>query len=92
MNLLEQLREALEENAFDWEWLCQEGVASPLDLISPRRIMVQAIHRQTGLKTIPIEVNGSACADIKELAKFVCQVLMVDSVAIVEKKALLVEN
>ena len=48
------------------------------DLISPDRLKVQAVNRKTQRKTIPIEVSGRLENNFDDLARFVCQVLMIE--------------
>jgi hypothetical protein len=78
---IDELQQELERIAPDWNWSCEEQERESVDLISPRNVKVFGRNRQTGTETIPIHVSAFPNARAEQLARFICDVLMVNIAA-----------
>ena len=92
MTIAEQLAHELHRLAPDWSWECQEKPRETPVLISPVRVKVSATSNDTGAKTIPIEVSCMNHTNFADTARFVCQILMIETPGGARAKALLVER
>ena len=92
MTIADTLNTELVRIAPDWEWCCEEKATDSPVLIAPVRIQISATNRETGMKTIPIEVSCRGKANISDTARFVCQILMIETPGGARAKALLVQH
>jgi hypothetical protein len=92
MSNAEKLATELNRIAPDWDWNCEEKRADTPVMIAPPKIEISATSKGTGTKTIPIEVSGLKNAPAYDTAKFVCQILMIETPGGAKAKSLLVES
>ncbi len=92
MTIAEKLAAELDRIAPDWEWVCEEKIVDSPVLIAPVKIKIDSTNKHTHTKTIPIEVSCLANSNIPETAKFVCQILMIETPGGARAKPLLVQT
>lgn len=92
MTIAEKLEIELTQIAPGWEWTCQEKPSDSPVLIAPVRIKISARNRETETKTVPIEVSCLNNTHISETARFVCQILMIETHGGARSKSLLVQS
>jgi hypothetical protein len=92
MTITEQLAAELALVAPDWDWSCEEKPSESPVLIAPIKIEISACKKETGVRTIPIEVSCRSNSNIPETARFVCQILMIETPGGARAKSLLVQS
>lgn len=77
MNVSEKLQAELGVLAPEWDWFCEEIAEKSPDLISPKTLQVRGRQKNSGAQTLPVHVSANPTAKVHQLARFICDVLMI---------------
>ena len=92
MSVSEKLQAELGVLAPEWDWICEEIADKSPDLISPKTLQVRGRQKNTGAQTLPVHVSANPTAKVNQLARFICDVLMIGGLKPEKSGSLLVQG